>query len=91
MKRPASRRSDQRVAEAEARKAEDEVILAVHQLYYSLLIASMKQKDASQGGIERQAEEGLREARKRGSRQKSARRECNGVPGRACCRASRRS
>jgi len=53
-------KSDQKVSEAEARKAEDDVILAVHQLYYGLL-SVMKQKEAA-GAALGAAEEGLREA-----------------------------
>ena len=32
--------ADQRISEAELKKAEDEVVLGVHQLYYGLLAAS---------------------------------------------------
>jgi outer membrane protein TolC len=53
-------RSDQRVAEAEARKAEDDVTLAVHQLYYGLLVAG-KQKEAAEAGLAA-ARESQREA-----------------------------
>ena len=53
-------RSDQKVAKAEVRKAENEVILAVHQLYYSLLLAG-KQKEAAQAALAA-AQESLREA-----------------------------
>lgn len=53
-------RSDRKVAEAEARKAEDDVILAVHQLYYGLVAAKL-QKEAAGAGLAA-AEEGRREA-----------------------------
>lgn len=53
-------KSDRKIAEADARKAEDDVILAVHQLYYGLLIAG-KQKEAARAALAA-AEEGLREA-----------------------------
>ncbi|GLI33049.1 efflux RND transporter permease subunit [Desulforhabdus amnigena] len=53
-------RSDQRVAEADARKAENDIILAVHQLYYGLLVAR-KQKEAAEAGLAA-AQESLREA-----------------------------
>ena len=55
-------RSDKRVAEAECKKAENDVILAVHQLYYGLLTAS-KQKEAAEAGLSA-AQESLREAEK---------------------------
>jgi outer membrane protein TolC len=53
-------RSDQKIAEADVSKAENDVILAVHQLYYGLLIAG-KQKEAAQAALAA-AQEGLREA-----------------------------
>lgn len=53
-------RSDQKVAEADVRKAEDEVILGVHQLYFGLLTA-LKQKEAAQAALSA-AQESLREA-----------------------------
>ena len=53
-------RSDQKVAEADAKKAENDVTLAVHQLYYSLLVAR-KQKEAAEAGL-KAAEESRREA-----------------------------
>ncbi len=53
-------RSDRKVAEAEARKAENDVILAVHQLYYGLL-AAKKQKEAAEAGLAA-SQEGQREA-----------------------------
>lgn len=53
-------RSDRKVAEAEARKAENDVILAVHQLYYGLL-AARKQKEAAEAGLAASLE-GQREA-----------------------------
>ena len=43
-------RSDQNVANAEARQTENDVILAVHQLYYALLAAG-KQKEATDAGL----------------------------------------
>ncbi|MFZ5584547.1 MAG: efflux RND transporter permease subunit [Thermodesulfobacteriota bacterium] len=43
-------RSDQGVAKAEARRTENDVVLAVHQLYYGLLAAN-KQKEAAQAGL----------------------------------------
>jgi multidrug efflux pump subunit AcrB/outer membrane protein TolC len=52
-------KSDQKIAEADVSKAENEVILAVHQLYYGLLIAG-KQKEAAQAALDA-AREGLRE------------------------------
>ena len=57
-------RSDQKVAEADVKKAENDVILAVHQLYYGLLVAR-KQKEAAEAGL-KAAEESRREAEKRG-------------------------
>ncbi|MCE5333054.1 MAG: efflux RND transporter permease subunit [Desulfobacteraceae bacterium] len=53
-------RSDRKVAEAEARKAEDEVIFAVHQLYFGLLSAR-KMKEAAGAGLQA-SQEYLREA-----------------------------
>jgi len=55
-------RSDQKVAAAETKKAENDVVYAVHQLYYGLL-AAIKRKDAAEAGL-RAAEETLREAEK---------------------------
>ena len=55
-------RSDQKVAEADVKKAENDVTLAVHQLYYGLLVAS-KQKEAAEAGL-KAAEESRREAEK---------------------------
>ncbi|SPF34116.1 Acriflavin resistance protein [Syntrophobacter sp. SbD1] len=55
-------RSDQKVAEADAKKAENDVTLAVHQLYYGLLAAG-KQKEAAEAGL-KAAEESRREAEK---------------------------
>jgi len=48
------------IAESDARKTEDEIIFAVHQLYYGLLIAQ-KQKEAAQAAVTA-AQEGLRES-----------------------------
>jgi multidrug efflux pump subunit AcrB/outer membrane protein TolC len=53
-------KSDQSIAEAEVRKAEDEVILTVHQLYYGLLLAG-KQKEAVLAALIA-AQESLRES-----------------------------
>ena len=53
-------RSDQKVAKAEARQTENDVILAVHQLYYGLLVAG-KQKEAAEAGLSA-AQESQREA-----------------------------
>jgi outer membrane protein TolC len=53
-------RSDQKVAEADVKKAENAVIFAVHQLYYGLLVAR-RQKDAAEAGLSA-AQESLREA-----------------------------
>jgi outer membrane protein TolC len=53
-------RSDQRVAEADVKKGENDVIYVVHQLYYGLLTAS-KQKEAAEAGL-KAAEESQREA-----------------------------
>jgi len=55
-------RSDQKVAEAESKKAQNDIILAVHQLYYGLLVAR-KQKEAAEAGL-LAAQESLREAEK---------------------------
>lgn len=55
-------RSDKRVAEADAKKAENDVTLAVHQLYYGLLVWT-KQKEAAEAGL-KAAEESYREAEK---------------------------
>ena len=58
-------RSDQKVAKAEARQTENDVILAVHQLYYGLL-AARKQKEAAEAGLsaalesQREAENAVR-------------------------------
>jgi multidrug efflux pump subunit AcrB len=51
---------DQKIAESEARKTEDEIVLGVHQLYYSLLIAQ-KQKEAAQAEL-KASQAGLRES-----------------------------
>ena len=53
-------KSDQKVAEADARKAENDIVFAVHQLYYGLLTAG-KQKEAAQAGLTA-AQESQREA-----------------------------
>jgi multidrug efflux pump subunit AcrB/outer membrane protein TolC len=53
-------RADRGIAEAELKKSENETVLAVHQLYYSLLIA-YKEKDAARASLTA-AEENLREA-----------------------------
>lgn len=53
-------RSDQKIAEADVKKAENDVTLAVHQLYYGLLIVR-KQKEAAEAGLAA-ARESLREA-----------------------------
>ncbi|MGO9018833.1 MAG: efflux RND transporter permease subunit [Syntrophobacteraceae bacterium] len=55
-------RSDQKVAEADVKKAENDVTLAVHQLYYGLLVAR-KTKEAAEAGL-KAAEESRREAEK---------------------------
>ena len=55
-------RSDQKVATAEAKQTEDDVILAVHQLYYGLL-AARKQKEAAEAGLSA-ALESMRETEK---------------------------
>ncbi|HTX89568.1 MAG TPA: efflux RND transporter permease subunit, partial [Anaerolineales bacterium] len=58
-------RSDKKVAEADKKNAEDDVILAVHQLYYGLLVAK-KQKEAAEAGLssalesQREAENAVR-------------------------------
>ncbi len=52
-------RSDQRVAQADVRKAENDVVFAVHHLYYGLLVAQ-KQKKAAEEGLAA-AQENLRE------------------------------
>jgi len=52
-------RSDRKIAEADVRKAENDVILAVHQIYYGILIAG-KQKEAAQAALAA-TREGLRE------------------------------
>jgi multidrug efflux pump subunit AcrB/outer membrane protein TolC len=58
-------RSDQKVAKAETRQTENDVILAVHQLYYGLL-AARKQKEAAEAGLsaalenQREAGKGVR-------------------------------
>lgn len=43
-------RSDHKVAKAEARQTENDIILSVHQLYYGLL-AARKQKEAAEAGL----------------------------------------
>lgn len=53
-------KSDRSIAEAEVKKAEDEVILTVHQLYYGLLIAH-KQEEAVKAALVA-AQESLRES-----------------------------
>ncbi|MGO9376461.1 MAG: efflux RND transporter permease subunit, partial [Syntrophobacteraceae bacterium] len=53
-------RSDQKVAEADVKKGENDVIYVVHQLYYGLLAAG-KQKEAAAAGL-KAAEESRREA-----------------------------
>jgi multidrug efflux pump subunit AcrB/outer membrane protein TolC len=53
--------SNQRISEADLKKAEDEVVLGVHQLYFGLLAAS-KQVDAVRAEVAA-GEETLREAR----------------------------
>jgi multidrug efflux pump subunit AcrB/outer membrane protein TolC len=52
--------ADRGIAKAELNNSENETVLAVHQLYYSLLIAS-KEKDAAQASFSA-AQENLREA-----------------------------
>jgi multidrug efflux pump subunit AcrB/outer membrane protein TolC len=52
--------ADHAIAESDARKTEDDIIFAVHQLYYGLLIAQ-KQKEAAQAAVAA-AREGLRES-----------------------------
>ena len=53
-------RADQKVSEADAAKAKNEVVYAVHQLYYGLLVAKAR-KAAAQAGLSA-ARENLREA-----------------------------
>jgi outer membrane protein TolC/preprotein translocase subunit SecF len=53
-------RADRGIAEAELTKSENETVLAVHQLYYSLLIA-YKERDAAQASLAA-AQESLRES-----------------------------
>jgi outer membrane protein TolC len=53
-------RADRGIADAELNKSENETVLAVHQLYYSLLVAC-KEKDAAQASLTA-AQENLREA-----------------------------
>lgn len=53
-------RADQRIAKAELTKAENEIVLTVHQLYYSLLVAN-KEKEAAQASLAA-SRENLREA-----------------------------
>ncbi|MGA2228285.1 MAG: TolC family protein [Syntrophobacteraceae bacterium] len=53
-------RSDQKVAEADTKKAENNIVFAVHQLYYGLLVAR-KTKEAAEAGL-KAAEESRREA-----------------------------
>ncbi len=55
-------RSDQKVAEADTKKGENDIVFAVHQLYYGLLVAR-KTKEAAEAGL-KAAEESLREAEK---------------------------
>jgi multidrug efflux pump subunit AcrB/outer membrane protein TolC len=52
--------ADRRAAEADLRKAENEVVFAVHRLYYGLLVAG-KQKEAAEAAL-RASEEALRES-----------------------------
>ncbi len=52
-------RADRGIAEAELKKSENETVLAVHQLYYGLLIA-YKERDAAQALLTA-AQENLRE------------------------------
>jgi outer membrane protein TolC/preprotein translocase subunit SecF len=58
-------RSDQKVAKAESRQTENDVVLAVHKLYYGLL-AAQKQKEAAEAGLsaalesKREVENGVR-------------------------------
>lgn len=53
-------RADRGIAEAELTKSANETVLAVHQLYYSLLVAN-KERDAAQASLTA-AQENLREA-----------------------------
>ena len=55
-------RADRGIAEAELKKSENETVYAVHQLYYTLLIA-YKEKDAAQASLTA-AEENMRESEK---------------------------
>ena len=58
-------RSDQKLAKAESRQTENDVVLAVHKLYYGLL-AAQKQKEAAEAGLsaalesKREVENGVR-------------------------------
>jgi outer membrane protein TolC len=58
-------RADRGIAAAELKRSEDETVLAVHQLYYALLVA-YKEKDAAEASLTaaqenlRESEEGLR-------------------------------
>ncbi len=52
-------RSEKKISEADVSKAENDVIVAVHQLYYGLLIAG-KQKEAAQAALDA-IQESLRE------------------------------
>lgn len=52
--------ADQHVAESDAKRSEQEVILGVHQLYYGVLIAQ-KQKEAAQAALAA-TQEGVRES-----------------------------
>jgi multidrug efflux pump subunit AcrB/outer membrane protein TolC len=53
-------RADRRIAAADLTRSQDEIVLAVHQLYYALLVAQ-KERAAAQASLEA-AEEALREA-----------------------------
>ena len=53
-------KAEHAIAEADARKTEDDIIFSVHQLYYGLLIAQ-KQQEAAQALLSA-AQEGLRES-----------------------------
>lgn len=53
-------RSDQKVAEADRKKTENDIVFVVHQLYYGLLVAR-KTKEAAEAGL-KAAEESRREA-----------------------------
>ncbi len=53
-------RADRGIAEAELTKSENETVLAVHQLYYTLLVAR-KERDAAQASLTA-AQESLRES-----------------------------